>query len=114
MLVTIVIAILYSVITRRQILTWRNDVTVWEHNIRNDPTDWRALDQLVEFYIKRGNVSLAIPYFDRIEWYSPQNGLKAALHNAKFSILKGKTMEACQRYQRASESSKATLHCTTI
>ena len=102
-LVTIVIAILYSVITRRQILTWRNDVTVWEHNIRNDPTDWRALDQLVEFYIKRGNVSLAIPYFDRIEWYSPQNGLKAALHNAKFSILKGKTMEACQRYQRASE-----------
>ena len=78
-------------------------MTVWKHNIRNDPTDWRALDQLVEFYIKRGNVSLAIPYFDRIEWYSPQNGIKAALHNAKFSILKGKTMEACQRYQRASE-----------
>ena len=93
---------LCSILTRRQIGTWHNDITVWNHNSRQDATDWRAMDQLVEYYVKKNYVDKAIPYFDRIEWYSPQDGLKAALHMAKFNILKGQTMEACQRYQAAS------------
>jgi len=96
------IIMLCSILTRRQIGTWHNDITVWNHNSKHDATDWRAMDQLVEYYVKKNYVNKAIPYFDRIEWYSPQDGLKAALHMAKFSILKGQTMEACQRYQAAS------------
>ena len=106
------VLILYIVLTKRQIGTWHNDITLWTHNTKQDPTDWRSMDQLVEFYVKKNYVDHAIPFFDRIEWYSPQDGLKAALHMAKFSILKGKTMEACQRYQEAAEkfSNNAALY----
>jgi hypothetical protein len=87
--------------TYRQILTWRSDVYVWKHTIQLDPTDWRSMDQLVEYYVKHGRTNEASVYFDRIEWHSPTVGLKAEMHFAKFRIMRGKLMEACGMYESA-------------
>lgn len=91
------------VITNRQMKTWKNTVSQWTHNIRHDPTDWRAMDQLAEHYVQNKRMTEASEYYDRIEWYSPKIGLKADLHFAKFRVMRGKLMEACLMYGEAEQ-----------
>ena len=79
-------------------LTWRNDETLWMHNLRLDKTDWRAADQLMEYYIGQGRGAEGKWLLPIIEQYSPQHGLKALLHRAKLKVVGGNLDEACSTY----------------
>ena len=91
-------------ITSLQTLLWKNDETLWKTSLQIDPTDWRAADQLVEHYIGQENFEAARPHLISIQLYSPSDGLKAELHQAKLLLMQGLTEEACTIYKDLSET----------
>ena len=90
-------------VTHMSVPHWRNDETLWKWAIRTDPTDWRSTDQLVEYYIKKGDWANATPLLLPIELFSPKAGLKAHLHKAKLLVMQGRTDEACTIYAALAE-----------
>lgn len=101
--ITFFFGVMFSIILSSQVLTWRNDETVWQHCLKIDPADWRSADQYAEYLIKHGRQSEAEPLFPVIMWHSPRKGLKAALHRAKIAIFMGNHQKACEMYYSFSQ-----------
>jgi tetratricopeptide (TPR) repeat protein len=88
-----------SCTTSFTISNWRNDEVLWLENLRVDPSDWRARDQIIEYYVGQNNFEAARPHLLTLELFSPRGGLKAELHRAKLLVMQGMTDDACSLYK---------------
>ena len=89
-------------ISRRQILTWRNETTLWSRVMLVDPSDWRALDIWSEIIMRDAGAAgkkKAIEMIPLVERYAPKRGIKAQFLQAKFLLLKDEIASACRLYE---------------
>ncbi|RHY35272.1 hypothetical protein DYB32_000231 [Aphanomyces invadans] len=89
----------FALLSARQMNTWRNDETLWLHNIKQDPADWRALDHLADYYARVGRVAESPPYWERSLWHMPRTGVKAKLQQARLLMYLGRYDEGCALYE---------------
>ncbi|RHZ09453.1 hypothetical protein DYB31_004479 [Aphanomyces astaci] len=64
----------------------------------HDPSDWRALDHLADYYAKVGRVAESAPYWERSLVHTPRTGLKAKLQEARLLMFLGRYERGCALY----------------
>ncbi len=100
----------FSYTTSLNITNWMNDENVWLSNLKVDPSDWRARDQLIEHYVGKKKFDKARPHLAILEIFSPGGGLKAELHKAKLLLMQGLTDDACSLYSNLMTSGDPSYH----
>ncbi|ETV83653.1 hypothetical protein H257_04335 [Aphanomyces astaci] len=93
-----IVAMVLAMLSANQVNSWRNDEVLWLHNIQHDPSDWRALDHLADYYAKVGRVAESAPYWERSLVHTPRTGLKAKLQEARLLMFLGRYERGCALY----------------
>jgi tetratricopeptide (TPR) repeat protein len=102
-------------LTTELLEVWQNDLTLWEHNMKADPLDWRALDRKIEYLVKRqqsmastGTVSShdledVQPLLVRLLDIWPTHHVSYRSYNAKAKlyVYMQKLPQACELYDVA-------------
>ncbi|KAH9116468.1 hypothetical protein LEN26_010527 [Aphanomyces euteiches] len=96
---TLLAVALYAKLSAIQMETWRSDETLWTHSIRHDPSDWRVLDHMAEYYAKVGQADEGLPYWELSLIHLPTGGLKTRLQQAKLLMFLRRYDEGCSIYQ---------------
>ncbi|ETV90560.1 hypothetical protein H310_14685, partial [Aphanomyces invadans] len=89
---------LWSSITSLQTQAWRTEEGLWRYSLMQDPSDWRTLDQLAEYYLHYGRNAEALPLIERSLWFGPTRGFKARLFQAKQRMFLNRVDEGCSMY----------------
>ncbi|OQR90480.1 hypothetical protein THRCLA_22547, partial [Thraustotheca clavata] len=94
----IMVAFVLANLSSKQMYQWRAEEDLWKYSLRQDPEDWRILDQLAEFYLWRGRNEEALPLMNQTLGNGPTKGFKAQLFQAKQRILLKRVDEGCSIY----------------
>ena len=92
------VLLVLSVITRRQVGYWRDDLTLWRHAASVVPGHWQAEDNIGVALLRQGNPeSVALPHFFRAVQIHPTDPV-SNMHVAIYDQQNGKLREAIAHY----------------
>ncbi|ETV70612.1 hypothetical protein H257_13985 [Aphanomyces astaci] len=93
---------LWGSLSTNQLQAWRSEEALWLHSLIQDPSDWRLLNQLAEYYLHHGRNADAVPLMEESIWFGPTLGFKATLFQAKQRMFLNRVTDGCSMYSALS------------